>query len=65
MHYQIREPQTMKPIFDTSERKKINYKKINSRIQPTKQMSPKVTENIITPKTPISVTKGEIDEKRG
>ena len=25
-------------------------------------MSPKVTENIITPETPISLTKGEIDE---
>ena len=56
----------MKPTFDASEQKKIKLQENErSRIQPSKQMSPKVTENIITPKTPISVTKGEIDEKRG
>ena len=65
MHYQIREPRTMKPTFDTSDQKKKLQENENSRIQPSKQMSPKVTENIITPETPISVTKGEIDEKRG
>ena len=65
MHYQIREPQTMKPTFDASEQKKIKLQENeHSRIQPSKQMSPKVTGNIITHETP-SVTKGEIDEKRG
>ena len=32
MHYQIRERQTMKPTFDTSEQKKINCKKMKTPV---------------------------------
>ena len=40
MHYQIHEPQTMKPTFDASEQKKIKLQENErSRIQPSKQMS--------------------------
>ena len=32
MHYQIRDPQTMKPTFDANEQKKINCKKMKTPV---------------------------------
>ena len=32
MHYQIRDPQTMEPIFGASEQKKINCKKMKTPV---------------------------------